>query len=281
MKKLFLSSVLLCCTLPFFAQKTISGRVIEEASGEALAYVSIGIPGTSIGTVAGEDGRFTLEIPEKNLNSGKDSLQFSLLGFTRKSVALSTWKEEVVDVVLKPSTLQLREVVVTPDNTKLRVLGKEKKKYRMVVNYALEGKINQNLGSEIGRRFKIEKASRLEKFQFYVAANNFDTVRFRINVYDLEGDEPGASLLQEQIITTLTGKQTGWVTVDLQPYDLVATERLAVGVEWIYGSKGGTMLTLPIAMPVAGSKHYYKYGSRNKWKSFAGMSAAMFLEVRQ
>lgn len=283
MKNLVLSSALLCCTLPFFAQKTISGRVAEGPTGEALAYVSIGIPGTSIGTVAAEDGRFNLEIPEKTTLTGKDSVQFSMLGFEKKSLPLTAWTDAAkpIEVRLEPTTLQLQEVVVWPDNTQLKTLGKEKAKYRMIVNFALEGKINQNLGSEIGRRFKIQKPSRLESFRFYIAANNFDTVRFRINVYDLHKGEPGENLLQDQVIVPLTGKKTGWVTVDLRPYEVYAGEHLAVGVEWIYGSKGGTMLTLPIAMPVAGSKHFYKYGSRNKWKSFAGMSAAMLLDLRQ
>jgi len=283
MKNLLLSSALLCCTLPIFAQKTISGRVAEGPTGEALAYVSIGIPGTSVGTVSAEDGRFSLEIPEKTTLTGKDSVQFAMLGFEKKSLPLTAWTDAAkpLEVRLEPSVLQLREVVVRPDDTQLKTLGKEKSKYRMIVNFALEGKINQNLGSEIGRRFKIRKPSRLEIFRFYVAANNFDTVRFRINVYDLNKGEPGENLLQDQIIIPLTGKKTGWVTVDLQPYEVYAGENLAVGVEWIYGSKGGTKLTLPIAMPVTGSKHFYKYGSRNKWKSFAAMSAAMMLDVRQ
>ncbi|MBL7826436.1 MAG: hypothetical protein JNJ57_07395, partial [Saprospiraceae bacterium] len=152
---------------------------------------------------------------------------------------------------------------------------------RMSVNFAIEGKINQNLGSEVGRRFKIEKPSLLETFMFYVSENNFDTVRFRINVYDLRKGEPAESLLQENIVVTLPGKKTGWVSVDLSPYDVRADEWLAVGVEWIYGSQGGSNLSLPIAMPVVGSKHYYKFGSRNRWKSFAGMSSAMVLKVRQ
>lgn len=283
MKKFLFSSTLICCALSIFAQKTISGRVTENPSSEALAYVSIGIPGTSIGTVAGEDGRFTLEIPDKTVLADNDSVQFSMLGFARKSLPLSAWAQskQPLEVQLETSTLQLREVVVQPDNTQPKTLGKEKSKYRTVVNYALEGKINQNLGSEIGRRFKVEKPSRLQTFRFYLAANNFDTVRFRINVYDLHKGEPAHSLLQDQIIIIITGKKTGWVTVDLQPYDVSADEWLAVGVEWIYGSKGGTALTIPIAMPVVGSKHFYKFGSRNKWKEFPGMSAAMLLEVKQ
>ncbi|MCC7505604.1 MAG: hypothetical protein IT259_09890, partial [Saprospiraceae bacterium] len=143
------------------------------------------------------------------------------------------------------------------------------------------GKINQNLGSELGRRFKIRKASQLEKFSFYIADNNFDTARFRINIYDLKRGEPGDNLLTDNIIVTVVGKSKGWVAVDLAPYDLRLDEPIAIGVEWIYGSRGGTVLSLPIGMPVAGSKHFYKYGSRNKWKSFALMSAAMALEVRQ
>jgi hypothetical protein len=176
---------------------------------------------------------------------------------------------------------QLREVVVRPDDTRLEVLGKEKYRARMSVNFAINGKINQNLGSEVGRRFKVEKPSRLEAFKFYVVANNFDTVRFRINVYDLKGGEPGDNLLKDNIIITLTGRQKGLVEVDLRPYDIRADEWLAVGVEWIYGSSGGSVLSLPIAMPVVGSKHFYKFGSRNKWKSYAGMSSAMVLVVRQ
>lgn len=283
MRNLFLSSAFVCCALAVFAQTTLVGRVVESPMGQALAYASIGIPGTSIGTVAGEEGHFILEIPEKAKLSDGDSLQFSLLGFAKKSLPLSAWQSvpHPIEVRLEPSNLQIREVVVRPDDTRSVVLGKEKMKARMSVNFAIEGKVNQNLGSEVGRRFKIEKPSRLETFKFYVAANNFDTVRFRINVYDLQNGEPGDNLLKDNIIILLTGKKTGWVSVDLQPYDVRADAWLAVGAEWIYGSRGGTVLSLPIAMPVAGSKHFYKFGSRNSWKSFAGMSAAMVLVVRQ
>lgn len=283
MKNLFLSSAFVCCALAVFAQTTLVGRVVESPTGQALAYASIGIPGTSIGTVAGEEGHFILEIPEKAKLSDGDSLQFSLLGFAKKSLPLSAWQSvsRPIEVRLEPSNLQIREVVVRPDDTQSVVLGKEKMKARMSVNFAIEGKVNQNLGSEVGRRFKIEKPSRLETFKFYVAANNFDTVRFRINVYDLQKGEPGDNLLKDNIIILLTGKKTGWVSVDLKPYDVRADAWVAVGAEWIYGSWGGTVLSLPIAMPVAGSKHFYKFGSRNNWKSFAGMSAAMVLVVRQ
>ncbi|MCK6693095.1 MAG: hypothetical protein L6Q97_13480 [Thermoanaerobaculia bacterium] len=58
-------------------------------------------------------------------------------------------------------------------------------------------------------------------------------------------------------------------------------ESVIAAVEWIYATGQGTELSLPIAMPVAGNRHYYKFGSKNHWKRFEWMSAAMALEVRQ
>jgi uncharacterized protein len=279
MKNIMLSSSLLCCAIPVFAQKTLTGRVVDAATGEALAYVSIGIPGTSAGTVAGDDGQFKLEIPASTTLTDRDSIQFSLLGYARQSLPCSATGP--LAIRLTATNFLIREVVVRPDNTQLEVLGKEKVNTNMSVNYAIGNKINQNLGSEIGRRFKIDEPSRLETFRFYVVANNFDTVRFRINVYDLVDGEPGDNILKDNIIVTLSPRQKGWISIDLRPYDIRLDTWCAVGVEWIYGSRGGTNLSLPIAMPVLGSKHFYKFGSRNRWKSYSSMSAAMVLEVRQ
>ncbi|MBL7827487.1 MAG: hypothetical protein JNJ57_12695, partial [Saprospiraceae bacterium] len=71
MKNFIMSSFFVCCISFAFAQKSISGRVVDGVSSETLAYVSIGLPGTSIGTVSGEDGRFILEIPANMALSDK------------------------------------------------------------------------------------------------------------------------------------------------------------------------------------------------------------------
>ena len=49
MKINLLCGAFLCCTAALFAQKTINGRVLDTTNGEPLAYVSIGIQGTSVG----------------------------------------------------------------------------------------------------------------------------------------------------------------------------------------------------------------------------------------
>lgn len=276
MKKMLFCCALLCCTQLFFAQTILTGTVVDARSGEPLGYVSIGIPGTDIGTVSAPDGVFRLEIPEGH---AADSAVFSLLGYAPKRAPLAA--PALRSVVLEPAAIPLREVVVRPDLTERRIIGKQKMKAAMVVNFALNGRVNQNLGSEIGRLFKIKKTARLERFHFYVAANDFDTVRFRVNVYAVRRGRPGENLLKDQVLASVYDKKTGWVSVDLNPAGIFADESVIVAVEWVYAAGQGTELSLPIAMPAAGSRHYYKYGSKNHWKRFEMMSAAMALEVRE
>lgn len=76
------------CQLPFFAlfvvisstsfsQKTIKGHIVNAMSGEPLAGSSVFINGSSIGTIADNQGRFELN----SIPSGRYELIISLIGF--------------------------------------------------------------------------------------------------------------------------------------------------------------------------------------------------------
>ena len=270
---------MICCQFPLHSQTSLRGRLLDAENKEPVGYVSIGIPGSSTGTVAGPDGSFELFVPA----DVKDSVAFSCIGYVRRIVALrDIAAANGADILLQPASVQLREVVISPSmETETSVLGMEKTGTVMSVNFAINDRTNQNLGSEIGRRFKIKKAAQLEKFSFFVEANNFDTVQFRINVYALDGGEPGDNLLKDNIIVTLPGKIKGWVEVDLLPYDVRVDQSVVVAAEWVYASKKGNYLSLPIGMPRPGNQHFYKFGSQNRWKVFNMMSAAMLLQIRQ
>lgn len=268
-----------CCGHFAAAQTTLKGRVSNAENREPLGYVSIGIPGTSAGTVAAPDGSFELDV---SATHSSDSVVFSFLGFARRVLAVADLSvQNSADVALQPAAFALREVVIGPDAGQTVLLGEDKISTRMAVNFAINDRMNQNLGSEVGRRFKIKKPSVLENFRFFVASNGFDTVRFRINVYELRSGKPGDNLLKDNIFVTLTGRQRGWVDVDLRPYDVRVDESVVVAVEWVFAAGKGRSLSLPIAMSRPGSKHFYKYGSHARWKGFASMSAAMLLQIRQ
>ncbi|MBK8554418.1 MAG: carboxypeptidase-like regulatory domain-containing protein [Lewinellaceae bacterium] len=262
------------------ADRTLSGFV-SDTEGLGLAYVSIGIPGTTAGTVSAADGSFKLYLPTSV--TPRDSLRFSLVGHESLSLPLQTWWETTGDsvrVMLSSRTQTLREVVVRPDLIQKKRTGTRFKHTKTTTNFAISGKPNQNLGAEIGRRFDLPKGRvMLDTFRFFVAANNFDTVGLRINVYNLHKGRPMENLLSESVVVELTNGQKSWTSVDLRSYKIEVNEDVAVSVEWIYHAGKGDALSLPIDMPVDGI-HFYKYGSQGRWKRFVGMSTAMVLDVR-
>lgn len=113
MNKLPTLLIFICLTQISFSQETlrISGKVEDQATGEALAFSHVGVFNTSYGTVTNINGEFTLLIPEKHRQS---QLSASYLGYGLKSLPISTLQtnQEVV-FTLESTATQLDELVVT------------------------------------------------------------------------------------------------------------------------------------------------------------------------
>lgn len=249
----------------------LSGRV-QTTEGHPLAYVSIGIPGTPVGTVSNEAGNFTLTL--KTGTAPTDSVRFSMLGYKTVTLTVATLRQQLQNgeaLILTEAMQQLAEVRIVP--TKSRAIGSRRVNAGMKTNMLLSGLPSQNLGSEVGRRFNLpNKKHRLTEYRVYVQSN-FTSATLRINIYEAGTMRP---LLTRNVYVTLTGKHNDWVTVDLSPYNIVAKGDVVASLQWV-GSEGkGTYLALPIQMP-AFATHLYKYGSQNNWKTFRGMSTAMTL----
>ncbi len=103
-----LSSTLLICLLTYqvsFAQdRTITGTVVDNATGEPLIGATVIIQGTSSGTTTDIDGNYSL-----SANTG-DVLVFSFIGYTTADVAVGA--DNVINMTLSQGVL-VDEVVVT------------------------------------------------------------------------------------------------------------------------------------------------------------------------
>jgi CarboxypepD_reg-like domain len=259
--------------------QTLRGHIKDATTGEAVPYVSVGLLRTAYGTVANTAGNF--ELSQLPSDTGLDSIAFYCIGYAKKVITRSMFAgEKPIDIALQPVSILLKEAVIVPDQSRSVWIGEDDISTSMGVNFALNQRTNQNLGSEVGRRFKIKKPSRLEQFRFFVRQNNFEVVRFRINVYAIgKNGQPAENLLQIPIIVTLSDKKSGWIDVDLAAYDIRTSESVVVSAEWIDFSGSGTVLSLPIGLLRFGGGHFYKYGSQNTWKVFRNMSAAMQLRI--
>ncbi|KYG72227.1 carboxypeptidase-like protein [Roseivirga ehrenbergii] len=278
MKKAILLILLFVSTGLSAQEQILQGKIVDE-NQSALAYVNIGLIGTTVGTVSNSEGLFKLTIKDLSqlINS---TLRVSSIGYETQEFALnSVVKDGELMIVMKASTQQLNDVIITPSDTKVYTEGRDKTNTARQVNFSISTAQNQNLGSEIGRKFELSnrKDNYLKNFKFYIKYNDFDQVKFRINIYTLEDGVPSEYLNSQNLIIEITDKKTGWIEVDLSELNLVVRGDIAIGAEWIEHSKNGRRLSLPMIVPSIGSTHFYKYGSQSDWKKFSSLSSAMLL----
>lgn len=281
-QKLMLNIFTFLSPLLLTAQEELvfKGQVIDQENRTALAYVNIGVVGTSLGTISDANGAFVLYL--KTGTDEEQIVRFSYLGYDSKDYTIASLRLlNGQSITLNKTGITLETVEVRPDLLNTKVTGHQKTKTSRMTNFSISKKPNQNLGAAIGRRFNLgKKTSQLSEFKFYVGGNNFDTIRFRVNIYTLKNGRPHQLINPRDIITTLIKHTKGWAAVDLSAYQLFVNEDVVVALEWIEHSQKGRVLQLPLTFPTFGT-HFYKYGSQDKWKRFRGMSTAMVLTVRQ
>ena len=103
MKKIFTLLFLAAISIGLFAEKQVSG-VVVDAKGEPVIGASIQAKGTTQGTISDYDGKFEMEVPES-----VKTLVVSFVGMETKEVQA----EKNVRVVLAENSEVIQEVVVT------------------------------------------------------------------------------------------------------------------------------------------------------------------------
>lgn len=105
---LLLPAILLCAAAPAWAQQTrqLSGQVLDAASGEGLAGVTVLVKGTTNGASTNMDGQFTLNVPA----TGEVQLTISYIGYVTQTVTAKD--QSNLKVRLASDTKALDEVVV-------------------------------------------------------------------------------------------------------------------------------------------------------------------------
>jgi hypothetical protein len=90
-------------------KRTISGRITDSQTGEAVAFANIQVKGSQVGTHSNFEGLYKLLILDG------DSLLVSFIGYRAMAKAIpKDGVELVIDFQLKPSVTQLSEIVIRP-----------------------------------------------------------------------------------------------------------------------------------------------------------------------
>jgi len=115
MKKIL--SIILISSLSIFCfaqnKATLSGKVTDASTGEALEGVSVGVSSAGIGTNTNDKGKFDLDLPpNRNL-----TVEFNYLGYEKVpyTVNLKQGQKQTINVKLKPKAIETETATVTGD----------------------------------------------------------------------------------------------------------------------------------------------------------------------
>lgn len=97
----------------FSQNMPIKGVITDSITGEKLAYVSILLEGTTIGTTTTDNGTFALNVPSK-----RSVLLISYLGYAEKRIDIIPGRTNNLKIQLAPSSISLHEVVIKPKKEK-------------------------------------------------------------------------------------------------------------------------------------------------------------------
>ena len=258
MRSLLFVFLLLLLLLENLAAQTLEGRVMDEASGEGIAYANVGVVGKNVGTVSSAQGHFQIAIDSRY---HQDTLRISAVGYQPYQLTVGDFVQRLQDdptVMMTEAVTMMKEIVVKEKKykgrkLKERVLGNTE----ATMNNETLFETNQ-LGHEMGVRVKVRrKPTFVQDFTVTLTENQYDTFKFRINFCSMKDGLPDRNLLNENIIVTSSQKK-GPITVDLRDYNIVLENDVFVSMEWIE-DLGGLWVGICDRYRFADSAYTYPY----------------------
>jgi thiol-disulfide isomerase/thioredoxin len=131
-----INSLIVCFFVAFGALaqngmiRIIEGKLVDSQSGEAVAFATIGIAGSSLGSSSNAEGFFSLHVPA-NLNTEKLKIKISSIGYENVELVNPLGFK---DIRMTPSTTVLKESIIfgsdlTPKGIVKKAFSRIKKNY--------------------------------------------------------------------------------------------------------------------------------------------------------
>lgn len=252
----------------------LQGKVLATDNGTGLPYVNIGIRNKNTGTASDEKGDFILALPEERL---QDTLTFSAIGYEELSVPVRELAQrKPLEVKLQEKEHLLQEVEVHSRKLRTRKLGITGR--LPVVWGSPENKDDKDV-YEFANFIQVKgKPTELLSAHFYLTSTKLDSALFRINFYKNENGLPGERLVEKSIVQRLT-TQDGWISINLQPYDIYTEEDFYLGIEYL-PTAGVDKFAISLGGKLGGSS-YTRKSSLGSWEKFVGASLSGYVTVRQ
>lgn len=258
--------------------KTLKGIVRSAEDQQPLSFVNIGLMNSEIGTVSNKNGAFEIEIPQSDQI---DSVRISMIGFKPETIAIDDLRNSVdsLEISLEEAISELNEIVLQAKTWKKKKLGNQStSKFIGHLFYY------DQLGKEMGIKLHVNKKPHfVEAFNFHISYNRFSAKSFfRLNIYEIVNGKPGRNIVTQNIIIGIEPKETGMISIDLEPYELVLTKDVIVTLEWI-DTQGEVQPTEALVISVGlftGGVYERNSKEANMKKRLKGMGLGFTMDVR-
>jgi hypothetical protein len=201
------------------------GKVLSSETNTGIGFVNVGIIGKNIGTVSDEFGNFTIDL-DKIYDS--DSLRFSMIGYESKTFLINQFKENPVkEVYLNAKSYNLQEVKVIYHKIREIRLGTP-----VIYDYLKSGFTNNELGSELGIKIDVKGQVKLKDINLNVATCTFDSVTYRLNIYESIDQTEYKNILTRPIYISFSkDKINKVITFDLSKYSIIIEGNVLIALE--------------------------------------------------
>jgi hypothetical protein len=211
--------------------QSYKGMVLTNETRSGIGFANVGIIGKNVGTVTDQSGNFSLVIDNRYDN---DSLRFSLIGYEPKSYLVRDFRlDSVKEILLKSKMYNLNEVKVTYHRARGIRLGVTVESDQLKSGFA-----ENELGSEMGIKVETNGQVRLENINLNVATCTYDSVTYRLNIYQCLDEDKYVNILQKPIYLTFSkDKIKEAITLDLKQYSIIIEGTVLITLE-IYKDLG-------------------------------------------
>lgn len=254
----------------------ILGMVLDRKGNRPLPYVNIGVLNKEVGTVSDEAGKFRLTLNDEFEN---DTIRISSIGYKPIEILVNTVKkkEQPVRIELSEEISALEEVVITAKAFRKKNLGNKTESKFLSTGFSYD-----QLGAEMGVKINVRKRPTfVDAFNFNISHNRLSAKSvFRINFYTVENNRPKENIMTKNILVPIEPKQTGKITVDLAPYDLVLSDDVIVSLEWVDtegDNNKGEAIFFSLGMFNSGT--LLKKSSQAKFKKYSSMGVGFNIDV--
>ncbi len=263
--------------------QVIAGRVSDSKTNEPLEYVSIGIIDTNFGTITDSTGYFRFEAKVDGLSI----VRISMIGFKPQKFTVQELQDQQNEIKLDEAIIELTEVIVKP--TKERKVGPLHP--NRFSGWSGWGGQQIKSGFEIGIKLDLgEKPVKVKNLNVLLKRQSFDKSLFRLHIRSIKDTLILDELLTENIMFSISN-ESGWVEIDLEPYNIILSDKVAVTLEWldVFGNNPDRAITINKRMSDAyilfknSKKHFglYRWGTEAKWIINKKQSPSMYMTIME